>query len=179
MANRNAVARIEKITRESFVNYLRRHGYTAEPMSEDLSSVYDKLPMPKRATGGSAGYDFYTPVEIILKPGEEVVIPTFMKAKIFEDWCLIMLPKSGLGFKYHMVLANTIGLIDSDYYYSETDDDSNECHIMIKLVNEGNKDIEIPQYSKFCQGVFLPYGVVENEDEDFEKRNGGIGSTGE
>ena len=82
-------------------------------------------------------------------------------------------PRSSLSFKNGIVLANTVGIIDSDYYYSD-----NEGHIMIKLVNRGNKELTIKQGTAFAQGVITEYFTVD-DDNATKTRNGGIGSTNE
>lgn len=129
------------------------------------------IPLPKRATSGSAGYDFFTPDEIALAPGESISVPTGIRARISEGWVLFLLPKSGLGCKYRLVLDNTVGVIDSDYYRSD-----NEGHILVKLTNCGSKPLAIKKHAAFCQGVFLPFGITESDAAD-GVRNGGFGST--
>ena len=129
--------------------------------------------MPKRATVGSAGYDFYAPFDIELKPGETVKVPTGIRAKISEGWVLTIYPRSGLGFKYRLQLNNTVGIVDADYYGS-----SNEGHIYIKITNDTNENrvVKIKEGEGFAQGIFLPFGVTE-DDEVTEIRDGGFGST--
>ena len=83
----------------------------------DASSV----PLPTRATSGSAGYDFFTPVPIELAPGETVTVPTGIRARIAEGWVLFVLPKSGLGFRYRLRLDNTVGVIDSGIDHTHPD----------------------------------------------------------
>ena len=139
--------------------------------SEIFGSDTNEIPLPKRATVGSAGYDFYTPEKIILAPGESVSVNTGIRAKIKNGWVLFVLPKSGLGCKYRLTLNNTVGVIDSDYFYSD-----NEGHIIVKLTNCGGKPLSIEQYAPFCQGVFLPFGITESDIAD-GIRNGGFGST--
>ncbi len=129
------------------------------------------IPLPKRATSGSAGYDFYAPEGFALAPGESISIPTGIRAKIDCGWVLFLLPKSGLGCKYRLTLNNTVGVIDSDYYYSD-----NEGHIIVKLTNCGSLPLEIKKHSAFCQGVFLPFGITLSDCAD-GIRNGGFGST--
>ena len=133
----------------------------------DASSV----PLPTRATSGSAGYDFFTPVPIELAPGETVTVPTGIRARIAEGWVLFVLPKSGLGFRYRLRLDNTVGVIDSDYFGSD-----NEGHIIVKLTNCGDKPLSVKKHAPFCQGVFLPFGITESDATD-GIRNGGFGST--
>lgn len=138
---------------------------------EQVLSDYEKVKLPTRATTGSAGYDISTPTAVKLMPGESAVINTGIRAKINNGWVLTLFPKSGLGFKFKTRLANTCGIIDEDYYNSD-----NEGHIKVKLCNEGGKILELAEGKAFCQGIFLPYGITE-DDEVVGIRNGGFGST--
>lgn len=130
--------------------------------------------MPVRATVGSAGYDFYSPLDFVLTPGQTIKIPTGIRARIEDGWVLMIFPRSGLGFKFRIQLNNTVGIIDSDYYGSD-----NEGHIFIKITNDSNegKTLSLKKGDGFAQGVFLPYGVT-SDDETAAVRNGGFGSTG-
>lgn len=136
-------------------------------------TAYDAIKLPRRATTGSAGYDFYAVNDICLNPGETAKIPTGIRAKIDEGWVLKIYPRSGLGFKFRLQLNNTVGIIDSDYYYSD-----NEGHIFIKITNDSNegKTVSIKQGDGFAQGIFVEYGITV-DDEVTEIRNGGFGST--
>ena len=139
----------------------------------DDEHVYTNLKLPKRATKGSAGYDFYAPFDFTLKPGETIKIPTGIRAKMNDDYVLMLFPRSSLGFKYRLQLNNTVGIIDSDYYYSD-----NEGHIFIKITNDSNegKTVEIKAGEAFAQGIFLQFGIT-TDDDTTEVRNGGFGST--
>lgn len=129
--------------------------------------------LPKRATKNSAGYDFFAPFDFTLEPGEEIKIPTGVRVKMMPDEFLAIFPRSGLGFKYYSRLANTIGIVDSDYYNS-----SNEGHVFVKLRNEGDKTLEVRGGEAFCQGIFMKYLLVDDDDFDKgEDRDGGFGST--
>lgn len=140
---------------------------------ENTDSVYDQIKLPRRATVGSAGYDFYTPEEFSLTPGETIKIPTGIRAKIDEGWVLKIYPRSGLGFKFRLQLDNTVGIIDSDYYHSD-----NEGHIMIKMTNNSleGKTVTVEKGTAFAQGIFLEYGITVDDDAD-GIRQGGFGST--
>lgn len=140
---------------------------------DEVRKVYDSIELPRRATKGSAGYDFYTPVDIRLEPGQTIKVPTGIRAKMDEDWVLMIFPRSGLGFKYRLQLNNTVGIIDSDYY-----DSDNEGHIFIKITNDSNegKVVDIKAGAGFAQGLFVPYGITVDDEADRE-RNGGFGST--
>lgn len=139
----------------------------------DDERVYASLKLPKRATKGSAGYDFYAPFDFSLKPGETIKIPTCIRAKMNDDYVLMIFPRSSLGFKYRLQLNNTVGIIDSDYYYSD-----NEGHIFIKVTNDSNegKTVEIKAGEAFAQGIFLQFGITIDDDTT-AVRNGGFGST--
>lgn len=135
---------------------------------------YDEIALPKRQTAGSSGYDFRIPASVTLKPGESVKMPTFVKASIDDGWTMIILPRSSTGFKYYARLANTVGLIDADYYGNP----SNEGHIFVKIRNEGDKDMTLNAGDRFCQGVFIPFGTAADDDVS-GARTGGMGSTDE
>lgn len=137
--------------------------------------LYDAVKLPRRATRGSAGYDFFAPEAFSLDPGETVKIPTGIRVYMEPEWVLKLYPRSGLGFKYRLQLNNTVGIIDSDYYYS-----ANEGHIFCKLTNCGSegKTVVVERGGAFCQGIFLEYGITFDDDAQGE-RNGGFGSTDE
>lgn len=138
----------------------------------DVKKFYEDLNLPKRATVGSAGYDFYAPTDFTLKPGEEITIPTGIRSKIKNGYVLMIYPRSGLGFKFRLTLNNTVGVIDSDYFYSD-----NEGHIMIRMTNcSENKTVEVKKGQGFAQGIFMPFGITDDDDTT-EIRNGGFGST--
>mgnify|MGYP000771795068 CR=1 FL=1 len=165
------IAKFEKVSFEQF-----KGGYTdaiGEASDEQIREVYDSLKLPKRATKGSAGYDFYAPAAITLKPGETAKIPTGIRAKMEDNWVLQCYPRSGLGFKFRLQLNNTVGIIDSDYFYSD-----NEGHMFMKLTNDSKegKTLEVGQSEGMVQGIFMQYGITEDDDAD-GVRNGGFGST--
>ena len=132
----------------------------------------DEIPLPRRATAGSAGYDFICPADVALAPGEAVTVPTGVRCEMQPGWVLMLFPRSGLGFKHQVRLANTVGVIDADYFHA-----ANEGHIMVRIVNGGDHVVTIAKGERFCQGVFLPHGLAE-EDEVLSDRTGGFGSTG-
>ena len=131
---------------------------------------YESIVLPKRATSGSAGYDFFAPYDFTLEPNEEIIIDTGIRAKIADGWVLVILPRSGSGFKYGVRLANTAGVIDADYFNAD-----NEGHIKIKLIG-GSKTYSVKAGDAFAQGIFLPFGITE-DDDCTELRRGGFGST--
>ena len=137
-----SLGNFERAVREEFPQY----------SEADVREIYEKLPLPRRATKGSAGYDFFAPFTFTLHPGETIKIPTGIRAKMDENWVLTLYPRSGLGFKYRLQMNNTVGIIDSDYF-----DSDNEGHIFIKMTNATNegKTLEVPQGTGFAQGIFL------------------------
>lgn len=147
--------------------------YDATASKDLIKEIYNHLKLPKRATKGSAGYDFYTPIEINLKPQETIKVPTGIRCEMNQSWVLMIYPRSGLGFKYRLQLNNTVGVIDSDYFYSD-----NEGHIFIKITNDSNegKIVEVQIGDGFAQGIFMQYGITEDDDVT-DIRNGGFGST--
>ncbi|MCR5458903.1 MAG: deoxyuridine 5'-triphosphate nucleotidohydrolase [Acetatifactor sp.] len=165
------IAQFFKVSKEQFTNALREE--FPQYSEKDLEEIYDEIKLPKRATKGSAGYDFYAPFSFSLTPGSTIKIPTGIRVKMEEDWVLKIYPRSGLGFKYRLQMNNTVGIIDSDYYYSD-----NEGHIFIKMTNCSNegRTVEVSAGSGFAQGIFLEYGITVDDDAD-GIRNGGFGST--
>ena len=165
------IAKFLKISKEQFINDFKN---TLDNYDESqIENIYESIKLPKRATIGSAGYDFYTPINFTLKPQETINIPTGIRVSINDGWVLAIFPRSGLGFKYRLQLNNTVGIIDSDYFNSD-----NEGHIFIKITNDSNEDktVELKAGQGFGQGIFLQYGIVE-DDNTTDERNGGFGST--
>lgn len=140
---------------------------------EEATNIYNDIKLPRRATRGSAGYDFYAPFDIILKPGETIKVPTGIRAFIDPNWVLAIFPRSGLGFKFRLQLNNTVGIIDSDYVNSD-----NEGHIFVKITNDSNENkiVSVKKGEGLVQGIFFPYGIT-SDDDTTESRNGGFGST--
>ncbi|QNM05535.1 dCTP deaminase/dUTPase family protein [Qiania dongpingensis] len=166
------IARFEKVSKSQFSrDFLDTFGREEKAACE---AAYEMAEVPKRATSGSAGYDFITPVPICLKPGDSVKIPTGIRVSMEEGWVLQIYPRSGLGFKYRLQMNNTVGIVDSDYYHSE-----NEGHIFIKITNDSRegKELRLEAGSGFAQGIFMEFGITEDDDAA-AVRNGGFGSTG-
>lgn len=164
------IAAFEKVSFEQFEKDFSKNF----PQVNDIKAVYDSIKLPQRATAGSAGYDFYAPVELNLKKGESLLIPTGIRSKINDGWVLKVYPRSGLGFKHRVQLDNTVGIIDADYYNS-----SNEGHIMIKLSCDAHDDghtVTVNAGDGFAQGIFLQFGITF-DDQANGVRNGGFGST--
>ena len=131
---------------------------------------------PKRATRGSAGYDFFATETVVIPAKGDVVIDTGTKVKMPEGVFFAIYPRSGLGFKHRIQLANTVGVIDSDYYSEEP----GKGVIKAKLYNPTDHDVVIEAGKAYCQGIFQPYLLTSDDDSDgiSRNRNGdGFGST--
>ena len=165
------IAKFEKVSPQRFVS----DWIATFPQQtiEQAVMAYEHIQLPRRATSGSAGYDFFTPVGFELPAGGSIKIPTGVRALIEDGWVLTLYPRSGLGFKFRFQLDNTVGVIDSDYAHSD-----NEGHIFLRMTNDSRegKGLRVPAGTAFAQGVFLPYGVTVDDDVQ-AVRNGGLGST--
>ena len=167
------IARFHKVSKERFESDWTDTFGEAVEGQKPIGEIYEAIRLPKRATKGSAGYDFFAPIDITLQPNSTIKIPTGIRVKMEEGWVLKCYPRSGLGFKYRLQLNNTVGIIDSDYFYSD-----NEGHIFAKLTNDTNeaKIVKVKAGDGFMQGIFVEYGITVDDDAD-EIRNGGFGST--
>ena len=165
------VGEFEKVSFEQFYGAMKDEFGIGET---EARMMYDLIDIPKRSTVGSAGYDFMSPVSVVLAPGASAKIPTGIRVKIDEGWWLCCAPRSGLGTKYRMQLDNTIGVIDSDYYNSD-----NEGHIFAKITNDSRQEkvLEIKAGDRFVQTIFVPFGITYSDAAD-GVRNGGWGYTG-
>lgn len=140
----------------------------------DDKNLYDSYNIPRRSTKHSAGYDFESLIDFTLKPGEIKKIPLGVKANMNFNEVLLIVVRSSQGFKYNVRMCNQVGVIDSDYYNNS----ENEGHIWVKLENHGDKDYIVSKGDKICQGIFINFLTVDNEEKIEEIRTNGIGSTG-
>ena len=138
---------------------------------------YEDIKLPHRGTAYSAGYDIYSVADFTLLPGEHILLPTGIKVELDIDKWLQVLPRSGSGFKYGTVLANTVGVIDADYYNNPT----NEGHVWVKILyprhSVSDKPFVVKRGDAICQGILSKYYLAEDDDAD-GVRTGGFGSTG-
>ena len=172
------VAKFEKVNFEQFktdwLKFFDKNDPTSSSSSESvMRELYDKIELPVRASGGSGGYDLYSPLSFRLDPGDDIMIPTGIRIQIDEGWCFVIIPRSGIGNKYYVRIAGTVGLIDNDYYYSK----ENTGHCYIKIRNEGDKTLYVSRGDRICQGVFLEFGITYDDDVT-AVRDGGFGSSG-
>ena len=162
------IAKFSKVSWEQFLKDWKEEFGTDDEVTR---KIYCAIDIPRRATKGSAGYDFFAPIDFTLEHGQTIKIPTGIRCEMSEGWVMMGFPRSGLGFKYRMRLSNTVCILDEDYFCSD-----NEGHIFIKIVNEGDKPMTVKAGEGFAQGIFVQYGITEDDDCD-GIRNGGFGST--
>ena len=135
-----------------------------------MEVLYNAIKLPQRSTSGSAGYDFYMPYDIGVIAGKWTTIPTGIRFVTDQpNLVLLLVPRSGLGFRSNFRLANTIGVIDSDYAQSD-----NEGHIKAKVTVSDNCMLNVGQ--AFMQGIIVQYAKTDDDNVQ-TKRNGGFGST--
>lgn len=141
---------------------------------EVISSFRDKnINLPVRKTAHSAGYDIEAAESVSVEPGALALVATGLKAYMQSDEYLGIHIRSSLGIKRQLLLANSQGVIDADYYNNS----DNEGHIIIALRNMGDRTVTINKGDRIAQGIFYRYLTA---DEDFAEgtRSGGFGSTG-
>ena len=149
---------------------------------ENRIITYNSIFCPTRSTSKSAGYDFRSPFDFTLAPGQTIIIPTGIRVKMYSNNVLTVYPRSSIGIKHNIMLSNTTPVIDADYYNAE-----NEGHIMLAFKNTVPKSIfpwknrkntwKVKAGDKVAQGIFLQYGITHNDNVN-TVRTGGIGSTG-
>ena len=165
------IARFEKVSYARFAESWKE----LSPLltEEEIKRAYEQLRLPVRATAGSAGYDFFAPMDLRIPAQTEIKIATGIRAWMDPHYVLMLFPRSGLGFKYRLQLNNTVGIIDSDYYGAD-----NEGHIMCRLFNDSRagRDLVISEGEGMLQGVFVPFGITDDDEAD-GVRTGGFGST--
>lgn len=168
----NKVANFFKVSKERYIKDFKEHiGDVME--DEYIEKIWENITLPERKTVGSAGYDFAAPFEIYLKPGKTIMVPTGIRCEMNPGIVLMLFPRSGIGSRCRLQLNNTVGIIDSDYFYSD-----NEGHILAKITNDSNegKEISLNPGDGFMQGVFLQFGITSDDKAD-GIRNGGFSST--
>lgn len=131
--------------------------------------------LPKRKTKHAAGYDFEAAEDTIIHPGYDkpTLVKTGIKVYMKEDEVLYIFNRSSNPKKKKLILANSVGVIDGDYYSNE----DNDGHIMFAYYNVSNEDVVIKKGEAIGQGVFQKFLKVDEEEEIQNERKGGFGST--
>lgn len=165
----------ERVTFSKFSDDIRK--YCGDSIrSEDLFDMWNEIPIPKRKTQFSCGYDVATPIPISVPAHSRVIVPTGIKAVFSEDemktWCLKLYARSSVGIKDNVVVTNGTGLIDSDFQFSDNDGD-----MLLALTNMSDVLRQYKPGDRICQAVFEIYGVTSDDDAS-GTRTGGVGSTG-
>lgn len=140
---------------------------------ELLSTENDTSLLPERSTAHSAGYDIKSAEDITIEPGQIKLVKTNIKAAMEHDEVLYLYDRSSNPRKKGIVLINSVGVIDSDYYNNP----DNEGHIMGQFMNITDKPVELKRGERMMQGVFMKYLTVD-DDSATGSRMGGFGSTG-
>ena len=136
----------------------------------------ENINLPKRSTKYAAGYDVEAAEDTIIptfKPGvKPTLIPTGLKAYMQDDEMLCLYNRSSNPKKKGLVLANSVGIIDKDYYGNA----DNDGHIMYAMWNFKNEDVKIEKGERIGQAIFQKYLIADNDNAEGE-RKGGFGST--
>lgn len=143
----------------------------------EVVSTYspDKINLPKRATEGSAGYDFESAEDIVVPVGGTALVKTGVKAYMNSNEYLQVQIRSSLAKDGGLMLMNSVGIVDADY----ADNPKNEGEVMFLFYNAGRYDYKIEKGQRIGQGIFTPFYVVDGDERVVKsKRVGGTGSTG-
>lgn len=143
-----------------------------EVVNNNHRTTSGEIKLPTRSDSRSAGYDFYSPVDITIMPNESKLFFTDVKACMNEDEVLMLYVRSSMG-KIPVVIANGTGIIDSSYF-SNT---SNDGNIGFRLLNLGDEPYVINVGDRIGQGVFSKY-LITDDDNASGERTGGFGSSG-
>ncbi|KND62566.1 deoxyuridine 5'-triphosphate nucleotidohydrolase, partial [Candidatus Phytoplasma phoenicium] len=115
--------------------------------------------LPRRKTLFSAGYDFEVAQTTKIEPQQIILIPTGIKACFSSNKILFIYARSSLSLKKKLMLANHVGVIDSDYYNNP----HNEGHILIPLYNFSQQEVLVEKYERIAQGILQNY-YITNDD---------------
>lgn len=141
---------------------------------ELVSSYSDESLLPKRETAHAAGYDLKAAETVRLEPREIKLISTGIKAYMQENEVLYLYDRSSNPRKKGLVLINSVGVIDKDYYNNP----ANEGHIFAQMQNITDEEVIVETGERIVQAVFAPFLLADDDDAQ-GIRTGGFGSTGE
>lgn len=166
----------EKVKFEAFRHDMMLYRPLNYMSGQTVEEAYEKIVLPERKTKYSCGYDVRTPLDVVLSPGRSIVIPTGIKVVFNEDemmtWHLKLYARSSVGIKDRVVVTNGVGLIDSDFQYSDNDGD-----MLLALTNMSDSIKKYEAGDRVCQAVFEIFGITSDDAAD-GARVSGVGSTG-
>ncbi|MFC3927336.1 dUTP diphosphatase [Streptococcus caprae] len=141
----------------------------------ELVSTYDNQELlPKRETAHAAGYDLKACERTEIAPGEIKLVPTGVKAYMQSNEVLYLYDRSSNPRKKGLVLINSVGVIDGDYYGNP----GNEGHIFAQMKNITDETVVVEVGERIVQAVFAPF-LLADGDVATGQRTGGFGSTGD
>lgn len=143
-----------------------------EIVSDKHRKSEGEIRLPQRATQDSAGYDFYSPYDIFIRPKESAIVFTDVKVDLLPYFKLEVHIRSSLG-KKKIRLLNTVGIVDKDYYNNE----SNDGNIGVLLYNDGDEPFFVAKGERFAQGIITRYYITYDDNPASLTRTGGFGST--
>ena len=138
-----------------------------------LDESIEERKLPQRSTAVSAGYDFYNPEEVEIQAGQIKYVKTGVKAAFPEGEMLMLCNRSSNPKKKGLVLANGVGIVDSDYYNNP----DNEGEIAFAFMNITAHPVILEAGEKLGQAIFVKFGIVDDDNAE-GSRIGGWGSTG-
>ena len=160
-----------KISKEKEEEMKKIRGFEIAKGFEDKG-----INLPERKTKFSAGYDIEAAEDVIIpsfkKGMKPTIIKTGLKAYMQDNEYLMLVNRSSNPGKKGLIMANSVGIIDKDYYGNA----ENDGHIMFAFYNIKDEDIEIKKGERIGQAIFTPYLLVDNDNANVE-RTGGFGST--
>ena len=157
-------------------NDMRKFEYVKRELSYGVETLHPNFNLPIRKTKKSAGYDFECIETITIPPykigDKPVLVPTGVKCKMQDDEFLMLVNRSSNPKKKNLVIPNSMGIIDADYYGNP----DNDGEMMFAFYNLGNEPVTIEKGYALGQGIFMKYGITDNDNAEGE-RVGGWGST--
>ncbi len=138
-------------------------------MTRSFKKLTNEAILPERATKGSAGYDISASQAVTIEPGEIKLVPTGLAVQMEQDDVMLLIDRSSNPRKRGIVLSNSVGVIDHDYFPNE---------FMGMFTNITDQPVTIEAGQRIMQAVFVKYGLVDNDNAKGQ-RTGGFGSTGE
>ncbi len=165
------LAQLEMVEHRGLIDEM--HELVKNPRGFEVAHGFEDkgVKLPKRATILSAGYDFRALSDVTIEPHKTAKVKTGVKAYMMGDEALMLYPRSSMGIKRGINLANGVAVIDADYYNNK----DNDGHIIICLYNMTDTQQVIKAGERIAQGVFTKYHTAG--DIPCNVRTGGTGST--